>query len=151
MATYSNTAYGFSFQYPESWKADDLQGPNEVARFYEDNQFRLPVIVATVKDRAAYGSMEDVADRFLDNLKYGIPGTSGFEITEQRPVTLKDGTEAYSFTLHWIWTDGSTAMDSTAVVAFSGDNAIIISATVLSDMNVSREMKELCMTLDTTL
>ena len=48
---YVNEEYRFSVEYPEDWPADALQGVGEVMRVHHPNNWKLPVLTATIGDR----------------------------------------------------------------------------------------------------
>ena len=145
--TFTDDDAGFSFEYPADYKPDVLQASTEVARFAMDNQFKLPVLVATVRERREGTEPADSAELFIEALRTGLPGTSGFEIVERNPVVLEDGTDAAFFRIGWKWVDGSTAMETVGVAAFKDGRLIIISGTALVQQGVSEDLAERCLSL----
>ena len=149
--TFTSNKHGFSFLYPKEFLKEPLQGPAEVIRFSANNPYRMPVMVATVGNREDNTTYETVARSYEESLEERIPQTSGFELLEQKPVTLYDGTDAGLFVLKWVWVDGSTVMYTVGVIVLRDKDVVTLSATVLEDPALLEVMAGLCFTLDTKL
>jgi hypothetical protein len=124
---------------------------SEVVGFAMANQFKLPTLVATIREKREGSELEDNADLSGEAPRAGIPGTSGFEMAKNRSVVLDNGTKASFFHIDWKWVDGSTAMETIGVGAFKGDRLILVSETAPAQLGASKELAGRYLSLKTTL
>jgi hypothetical protein len=124
---YKNEDVGFTFNYPESFKMDELSG-NEVLRVYYPNQWKIPNIAVAVAPKE---SDELSAQDYMDAVKALNPGSKRFKVLSEKDMTLNDGTPAKSFTFKWNWTDGVTKLQSGTLITLKGDNYISCVATTV--------------------
>jgi hypothetical protein len=142
----------FSYEYPWGYKAEPLKGKNEVARYANQNQYKIPVYTAEVKNREKSIKLADVPEAYLTELKKTYPGASRFKIIEIKPVKLSDGSDAVAVKLKWRWTDRVTYLQSAGVMAYQGDKLIaILGTTLFGGSTTLNKLLEQCMTLRLTL
>jgi hypothetical protein len=145
--TYVNRDPVFSFEYPVNYEEGQLQYSTEVVRLVAVNQYKLPVIVANVHERAQDYSESDITPDFIARMQKKIPGSSGYSITGQKAVTLSDGTKAYLVTFQWTWLDGKTVMETASITVLQDDAMITMAVTGLSGLHPLDKAIDICMTL----
>ena len=128
---YVNENLRFTVNYPENWQPQPLQGPVEVLRVANPNQWKLPVLTVSVLDLTKDAKLEDAAKGWIEAVKRDIPGTKRFKIFSETMVTLEDGTQAAAYTLKWNWTDGVTKLQTAAVTAYKGEKSVTVTATTV--------------------
>ena len=144
---YFNKDLRFSVKYPENWKPDKLQG-TEVLRVYNPNQWKIPVLTASISDLAQGAKLEDSAKAWIEVVKKANPKTKRYKVLSKEMIKLEDGTPAYAFVIKWTWTDGVTKLQSGAVTAFKGKKAVNVSATtVLGGDTTPDKLLAMCRTL----
>jgi hypothetical protein len=111
---YVNQQHGFSVDYPENWQTQPPQH-QEVFRAAAPNQYKLPVVTASVTENPKSSTLDPKA--FTDVMQQMIPGSRGFNILSQEDVTLNDSTPAKAFVFEWIIADGKTKMVTAALIA----------------------------------
>jgi hypothetical protein len=80
-----------------------------------------------------------------------IPGTSNFNIINEKSVKLSDGSEAILFSFSWVWVDGETVMETVMISAYKGNKQITISGTTIEGLDISlKKISKYCMTLSLT-
>ena len=67
---YINEDLGFSFEYPADYKAEPTQTPIEIARFAMQNDFKIPVLTASARDKSEDSKLVDLPER---GVKFQIP------------------------------------------------------------------------------
>jgi hypothetical protein len=145
---YVNESLRFSVNYPENWQTQPLQGPAEVFRVANPNQWKIPVLVVTIVDLPKDAVLKDAARGWIEAVKRDIPGTKRFKIFSEKMVTLEDGTQALAFTLKWNWTDGVTKLQTGAVTAYKGQKIVTATATtILGGDTTPDKLLEMCQTL----
>jgi hypothetical protein len=141
----------FSYEYPWGYKAEPLKGKYEVARYANQNQYKIPVYTAEVKNREEGIQLTDVPESYLNELKKTYPGASRFKIIEIKSVKLSDGSDAVAVKLKWRWTDRVTYLQSAGVMAYQGDKLIaILGTTLFGGPTTMDKLLEQCMTLKLT-
>jgi hypothetical protein len=148
---YVNEELGFSFEYPADYKEEPTQTPLEIARFAKQNEFKLPVFTASVKDRLDT-KLTDLPERIVKSMEETIPNTSNYDIFKKNSVKLSDGSDAVIFKFKWTWIDGNTVLETVIIGAYKGDKQITISGTTIKGLDISLEqLSKYCMTLRLTL
>jgi hypothetical protein len=148
-STYVHEDPGFSFEYPADYREEPTQTPIEVARFANQNEFKLPVFTVNVRDRLDTELM-DLPERIVKSMKESFPNTSDYVITREKRVKLSDGSEAVSFQFTWVW-DGETVMETAMVSTYTDDKQITVSGTTITGLDISiNQITKYCMTLRLT-
>ena len=111
---YVSQQHGFSLDYPETWRTQAPQH-QEVFRAAAPNQYKLPVVTASVADHPKSTTLDPQA--FTDAMQQAVAGSSGFKILSQEDVTLNDSTPAKAFIFEWVWSDGQIRMVTAALIA----------------------------------
>jgi hypothetical protein len=141
----------FSYEYPWGYKEDKLMGKDEVARFANQNQYKIPVYTAEVKDREKGLKLADVPKMYLEELPKTYPGSARFKIFEQKLVKLSDGSDAVAVKLKWRYIDKVTYLQSAGVMTYQGDKMIaILGTTIFGGPTTLDKLLEQCMTLTLT-
>ena len=149
---YINEDLGFSFEYPADYKAEPTQTPIEIARFAMQNDFKIPVLTASARDKSEDSKLVDLPERGVKFMEENIPNTTNYNIYEKNSVKLSDGSEAIIFKFTWVWIDGTTVMETVIIGAFKGDKVITVSGTTIIGLGFSLEqLSKYCMTLSLTL
>lgn len=138
----------FMFNYPKAYEPDQLRFKEEVARFSAKTQYKIPTYVAQVLDKPKGLSLKDTGKFVVKNTQKQYPGTSRFEILEEKPVKLSDGSDAQAIKFKWKWMDRVSTLKTAGVIAFKGDKVIYLSGTDLFTSDVSLDdLLNQCMTL----
>ncbi len=135
---YVNEEYRFSVEYPEDWQADALQGVGEVMRVHNPNQWKLPVLTATVADLDDDATLS--SEGFIESAKANNPGAKRFKVLSEEMITLNDGTPALAMTWKWTWSDGVTKLQTATVLANKEKNAISTHATTVLGGDTTPDM-----------
>ena len=135
---YVNEEYRFSVEYPEDWPADALQGVGEVMRVHHPNNWKLPVLTATIGDRDDDATLN--SEGFIESAKENNPGAKRFKVLSEEMIELNDGTPALAMTWKWTWSDGITKLQTATVLAFREKNAISTHATTVLGGETTPEM-----------
>ena len=144
---YVNKDLRFSVKYPENWKPDPLQ-TGEVLRVYNPNQWKIPVLTASVSDLAKGAKLEDSAKAWIEVVKKANPKTKRFKVLSKEMIKLEDGTPASAYVIKWTWTDGVTKLQSGAITAFKGKKSVNVSATtVFGGETTPDKLLAMCRTL----
>jgi hypothetical protein len=125
---YKNEEYRFTVKYPENFKTLAPRSDIEVLYVTYPNQWNIPNIGVSVSDLSNEALDPQV---FMDSLKDSYPGTKRFQVLSQKDLTLKDGIPAKSFTFKWNWTDGTTKLQSAALITNKGDKSFTCTATTV--------------------
>ncbi|MCJ7772043.1 MAG: hypothetical protein MUP22_02800 [Desulfobacterales bacterium] len=137
----------FSYEYPSGYKADKVQGKNEVARFSNpDNAYKLPTYVASVAEKPKGAKLEDLPDAVIKSMQKDYPQASRFKILESERVKLSDGSEAMTMKLKWKFS-AAAYLQTASVMALKGDKMITISGTTVFGYTPLEEMMKHCLTL----
>jgi len=148
---YVHTEPGFSFEYPAGYKEEPTLTPVEIKRFAEQNEYKVPIFTATVREKSEGVTLMDLPDRIIKSMETTIPGSSGFSILKTENLKLSDGSGAVHFQFEWTWVDGTTVMESAFTGAFKGDKIIMISGTTIKGLGYSLEdISKYCKTLRLT-
>lgn len=141
----------FSYEYPGGYKAEPLAGGGEVARFANQNQYKIPVYTASVADRVKGVKLADVTDGVIATMEKDNPGSARYKVIEKNMVKLSDGSDALAWTLKWRWIDGVTYLQTALVNAYQEDKLITIAGTTVfgGDTPLDKLMEQ-CMTLKLT-
>jgi hypothetical protein len=149
---YVNEDLGFSFEYPADYKEEPTQTPIEIIRFANQNDFKVPVFTAGVRDRPEDMKLVDLPERGIRSMEENFPNTSNYNIFEKNSVKLSDGSDAIIFKFTWVWIDGATVMETIIVGAYKGNKLITVSGTTIQVLEYSLEkISEYCMTLRLTI
>ena len=149
---YVHEDLGFSFEYPADYKEEPTLTPIEIARFANQNEFKVPVYTVSLRDRSKDEKLIDLPERTIKSMEETIPGTSNYNILEKNSVKLRDGSDAIIFKFKWLWLDGKTVMETVIIGAYKGDKLITISGTTIEGLDYSLEqISKYCMTLRLTL
>ena len=141
----------FSYEYPSGYKSEPLAGGAEVARFANQNQYKIPVYTASVADRVAGVNLSDIPEAVIATMEKDNAGSARYKILEKNLVKLSDGSDAVAWTLKWRWIDGVTYLQSGAVNAYQGDKLITIMGTTIFGGPTSLDtLLQQCMTLKLT-
>ena len=147
-SVYINEEYGFSFTYPEDFREVQTLFPDEVIRLAIQNDFKVPVITASVKPMTGDSVLSEIPGRVIEFMKAGMPETSGYRVIKEEKITLKNGTPAVWIEFSWILGDGVTAMETASIIAFSGGNQITMTGNTIRGLGFPvRELTEICRTL----
>ena len=148
---YSHKDPVFSYEYPSGYKAEPLAGGAEVARFANQNQYKIPVYTASVADKVAGVKLSDVIEGVIATMEKANPGSSRYKVIAQNLVKLSDGSDALAWTLKWRWIDGVTYLQTALVNAYQGDKLITIAGTTIFGGPTSLDtLLQQCMTLKLT-
>ncbi|MCJ7774369.1 MAG: hypothetical protein MUP22_14700 [Desulfobacterales bacterium] len=141
----------FSYEYPMGYKQEPLAGGAEVARFANQNQYKIPVYTASVVDKVAGVKLSDVTEGVIATMEKDNPGSSRYKVIAQNLVKLSDGSDALAWTLKWRWIDGVTYLQTALVCAYQGDKLITIAGTTMFGGDTPLDkLLEQCMTLTLT-
>ena len=148
---YVNEELGFSFKYPAEYKAEPTQTPIEIARFANQNEFKIPVFTVSVRDRLDT-KLIDLPERIIKSMKETIPNTSNYNILEKNILKLSDGSDAVIFQFEWVWIDGITMMETAMIGAYKKDKQITVTGTTIQGLGYPLEqISKYCRTLSLSL
>jgi hypothetical protein len=149
---YVNEELGLSFEYPADFIETAPLYPGEITRFTKPNEYGVPVITVSVRDRSDDVQLIDLPGRVIKFMGVSIPGSSGFEILEEKSVELPDGADAVIVQFSWVLPDGSTVMETVSVFAFSGDRQFTVTANTIQGLGFSLDdLADSCLTLRVSL
>jgi hypothetical protein len=147
-AIYVNEEFGFSFEYPADYKVEPVLLPQEVTRIANQNEYKIPVLTASVRDRSEDVKLTDLPERVVKFMEAGIQGSSQFNMLEQKIVKLSDGSDAIIFQFTWVLSDGNTVMETVTIIAFKGNKQITITGNTINGLGYSLEdLSRYCMTM----
>jgi len=126
---YVNEEFRFSVEYPDNWIADALQSEDEVLRVHFPNQWKIPVLTATVADMQEGATLESEA--FMEAAKASNPGASRFKVLSEEMIKLNDGTPALAIIWKWNWSDKVTKLQTATVWAFKDKKSFSTNATTV--------------------
>jgi hypothetical protein len=145
---YVNEQHRFSVSYPEKWQHQQFQSKSEVLRVANPNQWKIPVLTASVVDLPKGANLKNAAKAWVAAVKTSYPKTKRHKILSQEMITLEDGTPAAAYTAKWTWADGVTKLQTAAVTAFKGTKSITTTATtVLGGQTTPDKLLAMCRTL----
>ena len=148
---YINEDIGFSFEYPADYKEEPTFTGDEIARFANQNEFKIPVLTASIGSRREGTQLTDLPEIIIKILELSIPNTSDYNIIEKDSIKLSDGSDAIFFIFTWVWMDGTTVMETVDVSAYKGDKLITITGTTVQGLGFPLEqLSEYCRTLRLT-
>jgi hypothetical protein len=136
---YVNEELGFSFTFPAECKEEPPQSQTELKRFSHQNEIKIPVYTATLREQMVGVQLKEIPNRVMDSMASSIPGTSGFSILKAETMKLGDGSEGIHFQFEWTWVDGETVMQSVFTGGFKGEKLIMISGTTIRDFEIPLE------------
>ncbi|MBW1848027.1 MAG: hypothetical protein JRJ27_12995 [Deltaproteobacteria bacterium] len=140
----------FSFEYPHGYKPGKVQG-TAVARFENQNQYRIPNYSLGADDKAQGATLDNFAEGYSEVLQGLYPKASRFKILEKNMVKLSDGSDAVAWKLKWRWIDRVTYLQSSGVAAFKGNKSISCFGTTIFGGDTSMDMMlDQCKTLKLT-
>ena len=141
---YVNEEFRFSVSYPENYQPDTLL-TNEVLRAANPNQWKVPVITATVADLEGEAQLD--IQGYLDAVRYLNTGSKRFKVLSQKDLILNDGTAAKAFSYKWTWTDGMTKLQSGALITIKGEKYFsCMATTVLGGDTTPEVLQGMCET-----
>ena len=147
-ARYTNSEAGFSFIYPDSFKTEQTLFPDEQVRLAVQNDFKVPVLTASIKEDAGKTPLEELPGKVLAFMQAAMPDTSQYSVLNQDIVTLESGQQAVLVQFTWLLGDKSTMMETASIMAYDGDSLITITGNTIKDIGFPvSELAKICMTL----
>ena len=146
---YVNEELGFSIIIPADYKEEATMTPQEIKRFANQNEYKVPVFTINLRDRSEGTELADVPGRIIKSMEQTIPGTSGYKILESKGMELSDGSDAHMVKFEFLWVDGQTVMESVIIAAYKEDKLITVSGNTVRGLGFSLdELSKYCSTLE---
>ena len=149
---YVNEDLGFAFEYPSDYVEEPVLFPNEITRLAKPNEYKVPVLTASVSPRSGDAELADLPGIVMKFMEAGIQGSSNFNVLEEKSVKLSDGSAAVIVQFTWLLPDGNTIMETVSIFAFNGDSQFTVTGNTIQGLGYSLdELSEYCMTMRVSL